>query len=184
LPRLRALLESDELSPLPAHRMTGPIDTGARTDGRTDLDTLPVETSESGIDHSHLHHVRTPEEHLFLYARMGAAPEPFANLVLPLTPGAIHVADARGFSGIAFDARGTGRYALIIESYGIQPREWFRTSFTPGETLREIRIPFGALRSPGEATLDLARLRALVFRLEGEPGGQATLELGNVRFYE
>ena len=40
------------------------------------------------------------------------------------------------------------------------------------------------LRSPDAATtLDLARLRALVFRLEGEPGGQATLELGNIRFY-
>lgn len=183
LSRFRALRDSDELSPLPSHRMTGPIDTGARTDGRTDLDTLPVETNDSGIDHSHLHHVRTPERRLFLYARMGAEPQPYANLVLPLTPGAIHLADARGFTGIAFDARGTGRYTLLLDSYGIGPRESFRTSFDAGETVREVIIPFSALRSPGAAALDLARLRALVFRMESEPGDQATLELGNIRFY-
>ncbi|MDQ8757633.1 amidohydrolase family protein [Sphingosinicella sp. LHD-64] len=183
LPALRAQLESDALSSLPRHRMAGPIDTGARTDGRTDLDTLPVETNESGVDHSHLHHVRNPEGRLFIYARMGAAPQPYANLVFPLTPGAIQLADANGFTGIAFDARGTGRYALMLESYGIEPRSAFRTSFSAGETVREITIPFSSLRSPGAAALDLTRLRALIFRLEGEPGGQATLELGNVRFY-
>jgi len=183
---LRRLLASEALSPLPVHRMSGPIDTGARADGRTDLDTLPVETNEPGVDHSHLHHVRGGggDGRLFLLARMGAAPQPFANLVLPLTRGAIHLADARGFTGIAFDARGTGRYALLLESYGIEPRNAFRTAFTAGETAREVRIPFSAFQSPAPAAeLDLARLRALVIRLEGEPAGQASLELANIRFY-
>lgn len=185
LPAIRRALDSEALSPLPSRRMAGPIDTGARSDGRTDLGTLPVETNEPGIDHSHLHHVRRAGEpaHLFLFAHMGAAPEPFANLVLPLTRGAIHLADARGFTGIAFEARGSGRYALLLESYGIDSRETFRTDFVAGETKRDILIPFGALRSSGSAALDLARLRAILFRLEGEPGGQATLELGNIRFY-
>lgn len=183
LPPLRESLESDTPSPLPTHRMAGPIDTGARADGRTDLDTLPAETSEPGVDHSHLHHVRTPEGRLFLYARMGAAPQPYANLVFPLTPGAIQLADASGFTGIAFDARGTGRYSLLIDSYGVEPRNAFRASFSPGEAAREITIPFSMLRSGGDAAFDRARLRALIFRLEGEPGGQATLELGNIRFY-
>lgn len=71
----------------------------------------------------------------------------------------------------------------MLESYGIEPRNAFRTSFSAGESVREITIPFSTLRSAGDATFDPARLRALVFRLEGEPGGQATLELGNVRFY-
>lgn len=183
LPQLRTLRESDQLSPLPSRRMTGPIDTGAGTDGRTDLGTLPVETNESGIDHSHLHHVRTPEGRLFLHARMGADTQPYASLVLPLTPGAIHLADARGFDGVAFDARGKGRHSLLVDSYGVGQRESFRASFDAGEVVREVMIPFSALRSPGAAALDLARLRALAFRLEGEPGGQATLELGNIRFY-
>ena len=37
---------------MPVTKMAGPIDTGARSDGRTDLDTLPVESTESGTDHS------------------------------------------------------------------------------------------------------------------------------------
>ena len=183
---LRRLIDSDAMSPLPTHVMTGPIDTGVRDDGRTDLGTLPVETSEAGVDASHLHHVRGRDgpTRLFLYARMGAAPQPYANLVLPLTPGAIQLADARGFAGIAFDARGAGRYALLLESYGIGSRESFRATFEAGATVREVRIPFSALRSASaEARLDLARLRSIAFRLEGEPGGTATLELGNIRFY-
>jgi len=183
---LRRLIDAAAPQPLPAHVMAGPIDTGARADGRTDLGTLPVATHEAGVDHSHLQLIRDEARPggLFLYARMGAAPHPFANLVLPLTRGAVHVADARGFSGIAFDARGAGRHALILESYGIETRNFFRADFTAGDTAREVRIPFSAFRSPdAEARLDLAGLRALIVRLHGETGGEAALELGNVRFY-
>ena len=180
---LRPLLESNALSPLPVHVMAGPIDTGAGPPGRTDLGTLRTETNESGIDHSRLRH-QEQDRRLFLLATMGAAPQPYANLVLPLTKGAIHLADARGFSGIAFEARGNDRYVLALESYGIHPRHSFGAPFEAGPQSREVRIPFGALRSADlEARLDLARLRALVVRLEGEPGGTAWLELGNVRFY-
>ena len=186
LPPLRALLDSPDLSPLPVRRMAGPIDTGAGADGRTDLGSLPVATSEPGVDHSHLHHVRAGDEpgRMFLFATLGAARRPYANLVLPLTPGAIHLADASGFTGIAFDARGSGRYTLLLESYGLEPRDSFRTSFSAGEDARRITIPFTALRSPRpDARLDPERLRAVVIRLEGDPGGQAALELGNVHFY-
>lgn len=186
LPPLRHLIDADAPSPLPVHVMMGPIDTGARADGRTDLNTLPVATNEPGVDHSHLHHLRgvTAPGRLFLHARMGAAPRPFANLVLPLTRGAVQVADARGFAGIAFDARGAGHYALLLDSYGIEGRSAFRAGFAAGETAQEVRIPFSAFRSPdAETRLDLAALRALIVRLEGETGGEAMLELGNVRFY-
>ena len=184
---LRRLIDSQAMSPLPMHRMPGPIDTGAGPGGRTDLDTLPVESTEPGVDHSDLDYVRPnggEARRLFLVARMGAAPQPFAQLVVPLTRGAIQLADARGFTGVAFDARGTGRYALSFDSYGIQPREWFRAPFAAGETVQEVRIPFSAFRSlDAEAKLDLARLRALIVRLEGKPGGTEWIELANLRFY-
>jgi imidazolonepropionase-like amidohydrolase len=180
---LRQLIASDAPSPLPVHRMAGPIDTGARPDGRTDLNTLPVATNEAGTDHSRLHYVRE-DGRLLVVARLGATEAPFGNLVLPLTPGAVHLADAQGFSGIAFDARGTGRYSLIVESYAMEGRDSFRASFTAGAAEREIRIPFARLRSANpSATLDLMRLRALIFRLEGAPGSEVMLRIGNVRFY-
>jgi len=184
LGRLAQRLEDERPSPLPVHRMAGPIHTGAGPAGRTDLDTLPVEGTDPGFDHSHLDLAPMPGGRLFLMAGMGASPRPFAELQLPLTRGAVHLADASSFSGLAFEARGAGEYALLLNSYAIHPRSWFRARFEAGETRREIRIPFSAFRSPlAEARLDPARLRALLFRLEGEPGGGAWLELGNIRFY-
>lgn len=184
LKRLARRLADDRPSPLPVHLMAGPIHTGAGPAGRTDLDTLPVEGTDPGFDHSHLDLAHAPGGRLFMMAGMGAAPRPFAELALPLTRGAVQLADASGFSGVAFEARGAGEYALQLNSYAIHPRSWFRASFEAGEARREIRIPFSDFRSPlADARLDPTRLRALLFRLEGEPGGGAWLELGNVRFY-
>ncbi|MEA3064393.1 MAG: hypothetical protein QOJ27_832, partial [Sphingomonadales bacterium] len=184
LERLGRLLADERPSPLPVHRMAGPIYTGAGPGGRTDLDTLPVEGTDSGADHSHLEAVPTEPSGLFLVAHMGAAPRPFAELQIPLTPGAIQLADASGFAGVAFEARGAGRYSLLLDSYGLRPRDRFRGEFEAGDAPREVRIPFSALRSPNPAAqLDLARLRAVAFRLEQEPGGSAWLELGKMRFY-
>jgi hypothetical protein len=79
LPALRQLLNGAGPTPLPLHKMAGPIDTGARSDGRTDLDTLPVESTEAGVDHSHLDYVRPDEgddKRLFLVAHLGSRPQP------------------------------------------------------------------------------------------------------------
>jgi imidazolonepropionase-like amidohydrolase len=184
LQRLTRQLADDRPSSLPALRMAGPIHTGSGPAGRTDLDTLPVEGTDPGFDHSHLDVAHGPLGRLLLVAGMGAAPQPFAELHMPLTRGAVELADARGFAGIAFEARGAGDYELMLNSYAIHPRSWFRASFEAGDDWREIRIPFSAFASPlAGAKLDRGRLRAILFRLEGEPGGSDWLELGNVRFY-
>ena len=189
---LRALVAGTSPTPLPVRVMPGPIDTGTRRDGRTDLDTLPVESTDTGVDHSHLDFVqpgsddpRSTAKPRFLIAQMGAKARPFAQLILPLTPGAIQLADARGFTGVAFNARGSGAYDLVFDSYALPDDAWFRTGFTAGETRRSVHIPFStfASRDP-RAMLDLARLRALIVRLEGQPGGKAWLQLDNVRFYK
>lgn len=58
------------------------------------------------------------------------------------------------------------------------------TGFAAEQGVRESRIPFTAFRSRNDgATLDLARLRALIVQLDGGPGGVVWLELGKVRFY-
>ncbi len=180
---LRERIDGPAITPMPAHVMPGPIDTGARADGRTDLDTLPVESVEPGTDHSRLDIVRPDAPHdprLFAVARLGAADRPFAALVLPLTKGAIDVADARGFTGIAFEARGAGRYVMAFDVYGA--RSGFRAPFEASGERREIRLPFSAFAS-GDMPLDLSRLRSVSVRLSGAPGGRAWLELAKVRFY-
>ena len=187
LPALRQLLDAAVPTPLPVHKMAGPIDTGARSDGRTDLDTLPVESTEAGVDHSHLDYVRPDEgddKRLFLVAHLGSRPRPFAQLILPLTRGAIQLADARGFTGIAFEARGAGNYVMLFDSYGVDNDMRFKADFSADAKAGEIRIPFSAFAAPeGSAPIDLTKLRALIVRLQGDPGGKAWLQLKNVRFY-
>ena len=188
LAKLRTLRDQDAPSPLPRRKMPGMIDSGSRADGRTDLDTLPVESTDAGADHSDLFFVRPDEgskPSIFMAARLGAAPRPFAQLVLPLTPGAITLADASGYTGVAFQARGAGDFAVVFDSYGLDEDAWFRAPFHADEAVQEIRIPFTALTSPAkEAPLfDPTSLRALSFRLNGDPGGKAWLEIGRVRFY-
>lgn len=184
---LRKRIASPQPTPMPVVLMTGPIDSGKRADGRTDLDTLPVESTDAGIDQSHIAVARPgpetmPERPLFMVAQMGAAPRPFAQLVLPLTRGGIAVADARRFTGVVFTARGAGDYDLWLEGYGSD--EWFRKAFKAGATSTEIRMPFEAFTNgKAGAVLDKAALRALRFELSGKPGGKAWLELANVRFY-
>jgi imidazolonepropionase-like amidohydrolase len=189
LDALRARIGSAEATPMPVDVMTGPIDSGRRTDGRTDLDTLPVDSTDGGTDHSHIDILRpegsaTDARRIFTVAQLGAAPRPFAQLVLPLTRGAIRVADARAFTGIAFTVRGAGDYMLRLENYGLGGRDWFKAPFRAGATTTEVRIPFTSfINDKATGEVDRATLRALRFELSGKPGDQAWLDLGEVRFY-
>ncbi|MBN8807984.1 MAG: amidohydrolase family protein [Sphingomonas sp.] len=186
LPALRARVDAPAPTPMPAARMPGPIDTGARNDGRTDLDTLPVESTETGTDHSNLIYVRPTDpragKKLMIVAKMGGRDRPYAQLLVPLTRGGITLADASGFAGIAFDARGAGSFSLALDQYGLQPDDWRHADFTAGDAVQEVRIPFAALT--GDAPFDATKLRSLLIRLKGDPGASAWLEIGNLRFYK
>jgi imidazolonepropionase-like amidohydrolase len=195
LGELRALRDSPEMTPMPVDTMSGPIMTGTRSDGRTDLDTLPVATTDPGTDHSCLipiddshegpaHGHKDHQHKTFLAAQMGGSPRPYVAWVLPLTRGTIHVADASGFSGIEIAGRGSGDYRMVLESYGLTGDAWFAAPFTLAGAGKPKRIPFSAFTSRDpEATLDLTQLRAIRVMLHGEAGGTASLELGAVRFY-
>lgn len=199
LGELRALRDDPGLTPMPSDAMPGPILTGARDDGRTDLDTLPVATTDSGTDHSCLipiadgpgsgdggpAHGHTGHRHrTFLAAQMGGAQRPYVSWVLPLTRGTIHVADASRFTGIEIAGRGSGEYRLVLESYGLTEEAWFAADFAPKGERTPVRIPFTAFASRDPAArLDLTQLRSVRIMLRGETGGTAALELGSVRFY-
>jgi imidazolonepropionase-like amidohydrolase len=185
LEKLRALRDNPGMTPLPVIPMPGPVLTAARADGRTDLGTLPVPSTDPGIDHSHLvAHRGDAGEPTFLAAQMGAAPQPYVQWVLPLTRGPILVADASRFTGIELTATGPGDYRLVLESYGLDGREWFAAPFAAGDKPARIRLPFAAFTSrDATARLDLTQLRALRVQLSAATGATATLEVGEVRFY-
>ncbi len=181
LPALRKVVDGPGPTPLAAIPMPGPIDTGARADGRTDLDTLPVESTDPGADHSDIVVAGPNPPARFITARLGGAPRPYAALVYPLTRGAILPADASRFTGIRFVARGAGDYWLSLDAYGQEGR--FAATFSAGAVGREVRLPFSAFAGQDGAALDTKALRSLAFTLSGEPGSTAWLELADVRFY-
>ena len=184
LAELRRLADALGSTPMRAVQMAGPIMTGARKDGRTDLDTLPIASTDPGIDHSHLIALGGAGEPTFLAAQMGAAPRPYVQWILLLTKGPVFVADASRFTGIELTAQGAGAYRLVLESYGLEGSEWFAAPLEAGDGATPVRIPFAAFQSRSDsARLDLTQLRALRFQLLGETGGTASLTLAAVRFY-
>ncbi len=183
LKRLRRLASRAAPSPLGVHRLAGPIDTGAGGSDRSDLGTLLEDGSEPGGDHSKLIFTRTGRR-LLLVANLGDSKQPYSQLVIPLTKGAIELVDARGFGGISLVARGEGRFSLGFDSYAVGESDWFEARFEVGIDRREVRVPFSAFTSrDGSRTLDLARLRAVIVLIEGKPDSKAWLEMENVRFY-
>lgn len=185
LDALRALRANPAATALPRVAMTGPVLGTARADGRSDLDTLPVATTEPGIDHSHLVAVPRPGgQPTFLAAQMGAAPRPYVQWVLPLTRGPIKLADASDFAGIELEVKGAGDYRLVIESYGLGGSDWFAAPLVAGAAPKTIRLPFAGFRSRDRnVALDTSTLRALRIQLSGKTGGTAALEVGGIRFY-
>lgn len=188
---LRAIIDAEGVTPLPIHKLAGPIDTGARADGRTDLNTLPVEGNEPGSDHSDIVAVKPGGADMrngrFITARLGGAERPAARLIYPLTMGAIQLGDASAFTGIAFDTRGAGTYRMTLDSYGAG---LFDANFDAGNEWTEVRIPFADLQASkaewiedkGEG-IDTGKLRSITYTLSGKPGGDAWLMIANLRFY-
>lgn len=188
LQKLEAAVHSTEVTPLPSHAIPNLVDNFEQEDGRTNLDTMLIDNTDRGPDHSRILFARTlrsPDDHaVSILAKMGPKQAPFADLEVPLTKGEVSLADASRYTGISFDVRGDGEYRLRIDSYGLPKSEWYSSSFQGESLWKTIRIPFSDLRSAqSSAPLDLRSLRALEFGLLRTPGSDAWLELDNIRFY-
>src|SRR5205823_1596064 len=96
LSSLEAAIQSPQFTPLPAHTIPALIDDAEREDGRTNLDTMLVNNTDMGPDHSRMLFTRTLSKHghgISLVARMGPKQSAFTDLVVPLTRGAVEFAD-------------------------------------------------------------------------------------------
>jgi hypothetical protein len=106
--------------------------------------------------------------------------------VLPLSPGGVEPVDASAFRGVQFDARGDGRYRILVSARAV--RDWvpFAAPFDAGPEWAKVTIPFTALqraRSPQPASWTARDLTALSFEVARPPGEFGWLQLDNVRFY-
>jgi hypothetical protein len=165
------------------------IDNMERTDGRTLLNTLRVNSTDAGTDHSRMMFlpvVRRGHDHaLMVEARMAAKEHPYARLEIPLTPGEVELADVSRYHGVSFEARGEGAFRLLVSSYGVRAGDSLASPFAAATAWRKIKIPFASLkrRAGGAAPGSLRDWRALVFEIAGPAGSGAWLEIDNVGFY-
>jgi imidazolonepropionase-like amidohydrolase len=187
LQSLESEIQSPQFTPLPAHTISARIYDAEREDGRTNLDTMLVNSTDTGPDHSRILFTRTLNKHghgISVLARMGPKQSAFTDLVVPLTRGAVELADVSAFKGIKFAVRGQGSYRILIDSYGARRSSWYTASFTGDVKWRTIRVPFAAFRSKGSTSPPPFReLRALHFELARPAGADAWLELDDLKLY-
>jgi len=187
--QLAAAIQTKDATPLPVHQIPAAIDDMEQAGGRTLLGTLRVNSTDAGTDHSQMMFlpvVRSGQDHaLMIEARMAAKTHPFVRLEIPLTPGAVELADVSRYSGVTFDARGAGDFRLEIENYGVRRSDPFAAPFSVAGDWQSIRIPFTSMRrkpdgGPGWNPHDV---RALAFELAGPAGAGVWLELDNLKLY-
>ncbi|MCU1235538.1 MAG: amidohydrolase [Candidatus Solibacter sp.] len=188
LPELEKAIQTPEMTPLPVHSVAALVDDMERTDGRTALGTLRVNGTDAGVDHSQmifLPALRGEHDHaLLMTAAMAAKERPYVRAELPLTPGAIELADVSRYSGISFEVRGEGEGRLAVNAYHVRNGGAYMAPFATGAEWRTVKIPFAELKQrSGDAAWDAKDARALYFELSGAPSSTAWLEIDNVKFY-
>lgn len=187
LQSLEAAIQSPQFTPLPVNAIPATIEDAEREDGRTNLDTMLVNSTDAGPDHSRIMFTRTLRKHghgLSILSRMGPKPSPFTDLVIPLTRGAVELADISTYKGIQFATRGEGNYGILIETYGAHKQAWPAASFAGKAQWKTVKIPFAAFAPKSSTSASpLRSVRALHFELIRAAGVDAWLEIDDVRLY-
>lgn len=175
---------------LPAIKAQDLIDDFESTNGRSRIDTLWVNQTDSGVDASKMvfgRTLRAPNDHALTFsARMAEKERPFARINVPLSRGAVEPVDARAFRGVRFDVRGDGDYRLSVPTEGARDFNYFQAPFQAAARWQTVSIDFAALIRPNTRTTvpwTGADLLMLSFEAARPAGEFAWLEIDNVRFY-
>lgn len=177
-------------TPIPAVKASARIDDFESANGRSQVDTLWVNATDHGHDHSKMLYARTlraPGNHAYtVMARMSDTDAPTARAVLPLSKGAIEPVDASAFRGVELEARGEGQYRLLIPTRAVRDFDYFASVFQAGPRWKKVRIAFTDLRraNPKHPAMWTAKdLLMLQFELARPATAPAWLEIDNLRFY-
>jgi hypothetical protein len=161
------------------------LDDFERPDGRSRLDTLWLNATDPGHDHSKMSFVRTERrsgDHvLTVLAEMGEKDAPHASVVLPLSQGSILPTDARKWRGLEFDLRGSGETILLIQTRG-GGNKMPRSRISASPAWKRLRVTFDSLENAAGWSRD--DLLALEFRLSRGAGQKCWLELDNLSLFQ
>jgi len=180
-------IASPALTTIPAIKAQELIDDFESPDGRSRIDTLWVNSSDSGADASKMlfgRIARDASNHaLSLTSRLAEKDRPFARINVPLSKGAVEPVDAREFRGVKFDVRGDGDYRLLTSTYN---NGVFQSPFKAAPQWQTIIIDFSLLKpinARAGAALHGDDLLMLSFEIARAAGSFGWLEIDNVRFF-
>lgn len=185
-------IASTAMTPIPPVKAMDVIDDFESANVRSRLDTLWVNSSDSGVDASKMlfgRIMREPNNHaLSVTVRMSEKERPFGRMNVPLSKGAVIPVDASNFRGVVFDARGDGDYRLIVPTYNVRiASASFQASFKATPVWQTVNLDFSSLRQPQGARAQVqwtgSDLLMLSFEIVRQAGEFGWLEIDNVRFY-
>jgi imidazolonepropionase-like amidohydrolase len=183
-------IASSAPAPLPSRKAQALLDDFESKDGRSRIDTLWINNTDAGVDHSEMSYQRTQRPDgtnvLTVLCKAAEKDTPACVMVLPLAKGSIEPVDASAFHGVEFDARGAGAYSLRTPTSSVRDRHYFAADFQAGPAWRKVQIPFTSLKRPeGRPSVtwtgsDVLNIEFVISRKAGE---NAWLEIDNVRFF-
>ncbi len=190
--KLSQEITAPQQTKIPARPATELIDDFERADGRSQIDTLWLNTNDPSHDHSKAIFGRTLREAnnhvLAAMAQMSVQPRPFVRLNVPLSHGAIEPVDVRAFRGVRFDVRGDGDYRLVVPTREVRSTaNFFQAPFKAEAKWTTVSIDFSTLKQEGADKPtqwtgdDVLMLSFEIARKQEEVGW---LELDNIRFYK
>ncbi len=184
-------IQSSEQTPITAIKAKEKIDDFESATGRSSIDTLWVNSTDSGHDNSKMVWGRTLRDRanhaLTVMSRFSEKDRPVARVSLPLSRGAVEPVDASAFRGVEFDARGDGDYLLVVPTAGVRDSAYYRAPFKAEAKWRRVRIDFASLKqeSPKKPVAWTgADVLMLTFEVARGAGQIGWLEIDNLRFFK
>jgi len=185
--RLARDIASPEMTPIPPIKVQDLVDDFENTNGRSAIDTLWVNSSDSGADASKMLFGRIARDAgnhaLSVTTRMAEKDRPYARISVPLSKGSIEPVDAREFRGVRFDVRGEGDYRMLVPTYYTGT---FHVPFKATPQWQTISIDFSSLKAVNARANAPWRgddLLMLSFEVTRAAGSFGWMEFDNVRFY-
>lgn len=130
---------SPELTPMNAQPTPELLDDFEQS--RSRIDTLWINNTDSGHDHSQMSYARTKRtdgsQALTVLCNASEKNSPLCSMVLPLAKGSVEPVDASSFKGVSFEARGEASYFLQIPTRSVRDRNYFRSDFQRRSRLEE-----------------------------------------------
>jgi imidazolonepropionase-like amidohydrolase len=142
-----ALPAANAVDRLPSAKVAALVDDFERSDKRSALDTLRLETPDGGHDRTVEITQILPRDGgghmLALSAKMAVKDDPYAGFAVPLTRGSVVPVDVSAYKGVRLEVKGDGAYRVRINGLD---GSW-EADVAAGAQWATLELPFAAMKA-------------------------------------